>query len=460
MNPHKILIFFLVLVVPGVTYLLAPGFEERLAMRMRTGEHREVAAELEKRVAAGDERTSILATLGRAYEAEVAGKLGRAIEIMETYVSRSPRDPEGFRALAGLYAVANRPHAMLTAQALLVAVAPSRVDVSRLLGLYRLYGRFDDERELLSAMQSQLVLELSDVLHLGETLAAKGEIAAAIDVLVGAVGRLDPDQEHGRLLLFELLAASGRTGEAVEHAERWLSNWRKPWLASRFLRRLAQAAPPQDLERLVDTAVALHPESKLYFVQILIENGRRASAIRTLSLDRLQALIETSPAPSAADVSAFLAAVQVIDDPAMIWRAFSAVLKKPSAKVAQVELAEALASRFGFGVISSVRSGLSFEALSRKPLFAARLAVQESNHSLARKLLQEFDVQNASPDERSTWVALMTEVFSDGGAFQVLSSLHGRGKLPNGLLPSYAALAARVGRVDEYMLAIAEIDRL
>jgi hypothetical protein len=460
MKGHKILIGFLVGVVPLASYLLLPGFDERLAMLMRAGHEREAAAELEREITSGDKRPSILAALGRAYNAEVSGKLGRAIEIMETYVSHTPRDPEGFRVLAGLYAAANRPHAMVTAQALLVAVSPARADVARLLGLYRLYGRFDEERKLLLEMQNQPALESADLLRLGELLAAKGERAAAVDVLTRADDMLGPDEEQTRVLLFELLASSGRSSEAARRAKRWLTNWHKPWLAARFVRRLARGSPDQDLDSLAAVAVALHPETKLYLAQILIENGRRASANRLLSLDQFQARIETGPAPAKEDIAAFLDAVRFVDDPNLIWQAFAAALKNPSAAAARVDLAEALAAQFGYAAISPALSLLPLDALAQKPLFAARLAMQENNPVLARKLLQETDLHKLTPDDQRAWVALMTQSFPNEIVFGVLTSLSARGKLPITLLPAYAALAARLGHDKEYIFAIAELDRL
>jgi tetratricopeptide (TPR) repeat protein len=408
MTREKFLVGALVVLLPLAAYLLLPRAEERFSILMREGQYRDAAVELEALVAAGDRRPFVLAALARAYEA--TGALARAVEIMRSYVSAYPRDPEGRRALVHLYVAANDPQATTDALSELVAIEPTKESVVRLAALYRGFGRFDDERRLLLQFREGEFLDVWYLQRLGELLAATGDLKLALSVLAQVDERLPPDQERGRILLFDLLVSQGQGEQAVRRAIRWLQDWQRPWVAMRLVQHLAADKTKDDhIERLAALAARLHPDMKLPIAAMLVQQRRVGVARNLLAIDALTAKIEASEAPTDSDISDLQKAAGVLRDPGLLSHVLATIMKKPAAAVAQVRLAEALLEQFGVDALTPLGNLLPFEAVSHRPLFAARLLLYENNRLLARKILEKIDARRLSSAERRTWEALMAE---------------------------------------------------
>ncbi|HEY8161192.1 MAG: tetratricopeptide repeat protein [Methylocystis sp.] len=407
MTPQKLLIVVVGVMAPLSGYLLLPHAEERFSMLMREGQYREAAGELEALVDSGDSRPFILAALARAYEA--SSDAARAIDVMRAYVSAHPKDPEGPRALARLYAAVNQPQAMIDALANLVALEPSKEDVVRLVALHRGFGRYDEERSLLLEMRESGFLEISHLQRLGELLAAAGDFDRAIETLSRVDENLAEDQERGRILLFDLLVSTGRADEAVTRAQRWLGAWRRPWVGMRLAQRFTHKSNDRQLDSLVLCAARANPEMKVPIARMLVANHRIAVAGRLLAIDEIKAKVATSESPTDADVSALVEAAEVMGDPRPVWAAFVATSKKRTAAKAQVALAESLVERFGVATVAVLERSLSAEALAHRPLFAARLALYDNNRQLARRILDKVDSRRLSDDERRSWAIMAAE---------------------------------------------------
>jgi len=448
----RLLIASFAIVTAIATYLLLPGADERVAMLIREGKYHEAISQLEGQRAAGDKRPITVALLARAYRA--SGEFEHAVDLMESYVTSRPDDPAAFAALAGLYGIQERPEAAMAALARQVELAPTRENISRLAAVYRIHGRFDDEIALLDRQRSRVDLGGDDLVRIGEFLAAKGETAGATAALLRADKDLPSDQERGRVLLFDLLVSAGRSHEAAERARSWLIAWRKPWIAIRLVRSLARMAPGPDLDRLIEVAVRLHPEATFYLGKAVAEDGAKGSASRLL-----RGWLSAQASPAADDLHGFLAAARATGDADLLWQSFAKVLANRAAFEAQAFLAEALADQFGDAAIAPFRSRLDVAALSTRPLFAARLALQERNLELAQLVLRKVDLKSLSRGERRRWISLLSASSSDEIAFRILSGSWHRGEMPIELLPDYVAMATRLGHTNEQILAVAALAR-
>ena len=89
----------------------------------------------------------------------------------------------------------------MAALARLVALAPTRENISRLAGLYRIYGRFDDEIALLERMLAGADLSVDDLLRTGECVGDVTRLAPlyAFDQVPALVARKAAGPEHGTL---------------------------------------------------------------------------------------------------------------------------------------------------------------------------------------------------------------------------------------------------------------------
>lgn len=438
----------------ATAYALSPGSEEQLAMLARDGRGSEAASELERLLALGRRDPAFLAAAARALES--TGNRVLAEELLERYLVERPGDVQALDWLAGLYRASNDRPAATRILAILVEIAPTQGRLSALLDLYRVQERIDEERELLKLVEDETLLRPMDIERLGILLSWAGQRDEALTALRRADALMPAAQDIGRVVLFDLLLAAGLRDEATERARRWIEDWRdKPWLGVHLVRRMAARGDPAAAVDLGAQVIALSPGTRFYLARIVAEDGNRKVA--TTLLDDWG---QPGPQPSSDEVAGYVAAAEVIGDLPALWRKASAILSQPDWFGAHIAIAEALSVRYGLDAIAPLRPRLSWAALRRQPLFAARLALHEGNPVLARHLLNGIEPENlGTAAARAEWVALLGLISGDSVALTTLGELLRRGHLPADLIPAQLRLAQRLGNGAEQQLGLNALRR-
>ncbi|MCJ2035344.1 hypothetical protein [Methylobacterium sp. J-068] len=434
-------------------YALSPGSEEQLAMLARDGRSSEAASELARLLALGRRDPAFLAAAARALES--TGNRVLAEDLLERYLLERPGDVQALDWLAGLYQASDdRPGATRTLQ-ILVAIEPTRARLSALLDLYRTQERIDEERELLKSIGDEAMLRPGDIERLGILLSWAGERDAALAALRRADALMPAGHETGRIVLYDLLLATGQGTEAAERAGRWIEVWRdKPWLGVHVVRRMAARGDPASALALGAQVIARSPGTRFYLARVVAEDGNRRVATALLD-DWAQGATE----PSSDEVAGYVAAAHVVGDSLALWRKASLILSRPGWFEAHVAIAEALSLRYGLDAIAPLRPRLSFEALRRQPLFAARLALHEGNPLLARHLIEGVDPARLAGAARPEWLALLGLIAGDEAALATLGDLLRRDRLPTDLIPNQLRLAQRLGNAAEQHLGLNALRR-
>jgi tetratricopeptide (TPR) repeat protein len=438
----------------ATTYALSPGSEEQLAMLARDGRSSEAASELERLLALGRRDPAFLAAAARALES--TGNRALAEELLERYLVERPGDVQALDWLASLYQASDDRPAATRTLATLVAIAPTRARLSALLDLYRAQERLDEERDLLKRITDEALLRPGDIERLGILLSWAGETEAALAALRRADALMPADQETGRIVLFNLLLTSGSVTEAAERAAGWIEAWRdKPWLGVHVVRRMAVQGDPALATALGAQVIARRPETRFFLARVVAEDGNRSVATRLLD-----DWARGGPQPTSDEVAGYVAAASVVGDIPALWRKASAILAEPEWFEAHIAIAEALSLRYGLDAIAPFRPRLSWTALRRQPLFAARLALHEGNPVLARHLLDGVDPANlANAAARSEWLALLGLIAGDDAALATLGDLLRRDRLPADLIPAQMRLAQRLGNAAEQGLGLNALRR-
>jgi tetratricopeptide (TPR) repeat protein len=423
----------------ATAYALSPGSEEQLAMLARDGRSSEAASELARLLALGRRDPAFLAAAARALES--TGDRVLAEDLLERYLVERPGDVQALDWLAGLYQASDDRPAATRTLATLVALAPTRPRLWALLDLYRAQDRLDEERAVLKGIADEAMLRPVDVERLGILLSWAGERPAALAALRRADALIPAVQETGRIVLFDLLLAEGLRDEAFERAGRWIADWRdKPWLGVHVVRRMAARGDPAAAVALGAQVTALSPGTRFYLARVVAEDGNRRIATTLL-----EDWARGGPEPSSDEVAGYVAAAYAVGDLAALWRKAASLLAEPGWHEAQIAIVEALALRYGLDAIAPLRPRLSWAALRRQPLFAARLALHEGNPVLARRALEAVEPETLNAPARAEWVALVSLVSGDAKALAALGDLLRRDRLPTDLIPVQLRLAQRLG---------------
>ncbi len=191
--------------------VLMPGELERVTMLERDGEIEAAARLANALYDRGDRRNALL---GRVFELNHAvGNAARADRALREYLAGSPTSARTLRKAAEFFELEQDIDGAIAAWNQLLKLVPTEAVVDKLARLYRLHGRFDDERQLLIAHRGRLDGEL--LTRLGGLLGQKGEVLEAIAAL-----RLADDTQPQQFelyggLLFDLLMRAGAAGEAA-----------------------------------------------------------------------------------------------------------------------------------------------------------------------------------------------------------------------------------------------------
>ncbi len=340
-----------------------------------------------------------------------------------------------------------------------IAIAPTLPRVVQLAALYQQEHQTGKELALLAQFEADLTVESGLLLRLAKLQADTGDRDGAIRVLMRKeiVGPPAPSAhiDDERLLLAELLVASGRSAEAVRLGKEWILQWRQPWLADRLLRAVALKAPVADASELGDAVAVLHPELRFFLVRELAQMGAVPVARHLL-----ESWSAANPSPSMNEIAAFLSACRDHDEPAIVWQAFGEVLRRPSADDDLIaHFSEAIAAEFGIGALAPFWSSLPQSVIQHRPLLAAQLAFHEHDLGTTRWLLASVDLARLGNPERQMWLDLLTAVASPPEVFVILRERRRGGQLSPDLLARYARLAGELGEDTEYRAALADLRR-
>src|SRR3984893_443669 len=155
------------------TVVLSLGREEHAAMLAGEGRHQEAIALLERRLADAPHDPELLAALGRSYAA--LGEVRRAIDAFDAYLVERPDDLAARKRQAELLLQSGSIDRYLNALARVVAAQPSPGQVTRLVELFRLHGRVEDELATLQAYAGRAMLETPQLERLGAIFAEQGK---------------------------------------------------------------------------------------------------------------------------------------------------------------------------------------------------------------------------------------------------------------------------------------------
>ena len=436
--PQFVLLVIVLLVLAAVS--LSPRRQERLAVLADEGRHKEVIALLERQLTKGPSDPDLLAALGRSYAA--LGEYHRAIDAFDAYLAVRPDDLAARERQAELLLQNGLIDRYLDALARVVAAHPSPGRVTRLIELYRLHGRVEDELATLRAYAASAMLEPFQLERLGAILAERANWREARQWLELADQTAPPNASAGRLLLLDVLIQSNEVDQAYRRAQVWMTTWRSPFLSGKLILRMAQSGLAAPASELALKYGEMMPEHIFEMAGLLARKGRQE-----LARQMLAQWADRTTNPTGQQLRAFVHASVLMGDVQGALLKLAQLMRSGADPATQGQLAEELANAFGKAALVSIRPLLTNEALLTRPIFAAELSLFEGNREMARWFLNRTEPARLSPEQGATWLALLRRVETDAGVFDRLAALWYDGRLPAELLPLFADEALKLGQV-------------
>jgi tetratricopeptide (TPR) repeat protein len=436
--PQFVLLVIVLLVLAAVS--LSPRRQERLAVLADEGRHKEVIALLERQLTKSPNDPDLLAALGRSHAA--LGEYHRAIDAFDAYLAVRPEDLAAQERQAELLLQNGLIDRYLDALARIVAAHPSPSGVTRLIELYRLHGRVEDELATLRAYAASAMLQPSQLERLGAILAERANWREARQWLELADQTAPPNASTGRLLLLDVLIQSNEIDQAFRRAQVWMTMWRSPFLSGKLILRMAQSGLAAPASELVLKYAEMMPEHIFEMAGLLARKGHQQ-----LARQMLAQWADRTSNPTGQQLRAFVHAAVLIGDVQGPLLKLAQLMRSGADAATQGQLAEEFANAFGKAALVSIRPLLSNEALLTRPVFAAELSLFESNREMARWFLKRAEPARLSPEQRARWLALLRRVETEADVFDRLAALWNDGRLPAELLPLFADEALKLGRV-------------
>jgi tetratricopeptide (TPR) repeat protein len=434
--------FILVVIVSllGAAVMLSLGREEHAAMLAGEGRHKEAIALLERRLANAPHDPELQAALGRSYAA--VGEVHRAIDAFDAYLVVRPDDMAARERQAALLLQSGSIDRYLDALTRMVAAQPSPSQITRLIELFRLRGRVEDEMATLQAYAATAMLEVPQLERLGAILAERGNWREARQWLELADQKAPPDASAGRLLLLEVLIQSNEVDRVYERAQAWMMAWRSPFLAGKLILRIAQSGSTAPVSGMALKYTDMMPDDTFEMVGLLARKGRQDIAHQMLAR-----WADRATKPTGRQLRVFVQASALVGDVSGPLVKLLQLVHGGSDPATLGEMAEELANTFGKPALVAIRPLLSNEVLLARPLFAAELSLLEGNREMARWFLNRMEPTQLPPERLAGWLALLHRVETDAEVFKRLAVLWNDGRLPAELVPYFADEAVKTGQV-------------
>lgn len=420
--------------------VLSPWREERAAMLAGEGRHREAIALLERQLAAAPHDPDVLAALGRSHAA--LGEVPQAIDAFDGYLAVRPHDLAAREREAELLLQSGSIDRYFDAMKRAVAEQPSAARVTRLVELYRLHGRVEDEISTLEAYADKGILEVSQLERLGALLAEWGDWREARRWLELADERAPADASTGRLLLLEVLIQLNDVNQINERAQAWMAGWRSPFLSGKIILRVAYSGHTIAASKLALEYTDMRPDDALGMVGFLVGKGRQDLARQML----IRWAGRTSKTEEPGLLHAFVQGSALVGDVGAPLGKFLRLARSGSNAATEGQLAEELVNAFGSPALAAIRPLLSNEMLLTRPLFAAELSLSDGNREMARWYLIRVDPAQLPPERLTAWMALAHSVGMDAEVFQQLAMLSNDKRLSAEVAPLLADEAAKLGQ--------------
>jgi Flp pilus assembly protein TadD len=222
---HIVLMVVLTVAALAAGVALVPGEREQWTMLVRDGRNEDALKFLERQYGAGRRDVDAVVHLYKLYMS--FAEIKQATRIMQEFVADHPGNPEALAMLAKHYADLEDKQAEMAVLERLFELTPSLPTAQELLTFYRTEGAFDREERLLRVLLAQEMITANDAERLGLILAAQGDLFGAREALMRFDGLANPERSIGRLVLFDVLVATGDKTTALAKAADWIGYFRK-----------------------------------------------------------------------------------------------------------------------------------------------------------------------------------------------------------------------------------------
>ena len=418
---------------------LSPRQGEHAAMLAAEGRHKEAIELLRSRLDTAPRDPDILAALGRSHAA--LGEVEESIDAFEAYLALRPDDQAAREREAELLLRVGSADRYLRAVALATQARPSPARVSRLVELYRLHGRVEEEIDALQTYADKGFLEAPQLERLGALLAGRRDWRNARRWLELADQKSPPEASAGRLLLLEVMIQGGVADQIDGRAEAWLAAWRSPYLARRTIVMIAQSGNVRVALELALKHADATPDDWLALAGFLAGAGWR-----DIAHELLVRWAERTEAMDGAEAHAFVQTSAALGDAVVALGKLQQMAQRGSNPSVEGQLAEELVDAFGEAALETIRPFLSNDALLTRPLFAARMSLSEGDLVTARTRLRRVDLARLTQEKLTDWLVLEHRADLDSDAFMRLAALLSSRTLPAEAAPRLADAAAELGQ--------------